>query len=152
MPLLFHLLEVAQEPSGSLSHTFEAGLGYAAGFLKVLLEFLAIAIILYAIVLTAQKFLRLCKRNNFDAVQRILRLELGRYLSLSLEFLLAADIVGTAVSPSWDAIGKLAAISAIRTFLNYFLEREVHQLEMAERDRPDVNASPYDYTPSQIEI
>lgn len=54
-----------------------------------------------------------------------IRLELGRTLGLALEFLLAADILSTAVAPSWDAIGKLAAIATIRTLLNYFLGREL---------------------------
>ncbi|HET8734228.1 MAG TPA: DUF1622 domain-containing protein [Anaeromyxobacteraceae bacterium] len=53
------------------------------------------------------------------------RLTLARYLSLALEFQLAADILSTAISPSWDEIGKLAAIAVIRTGLNYFLGREV---------------------------
>jgi uncharacterized membrane protein len=48
---------------------------------------------------------------------------------LALEFLLAADIVGTAVTPTWETIGLLAAIAGIRTFLNYFLHREVRELE-----------------------
>ncbi len=58
-----------------------------------------------------------------------IRLQLGRTLGLSLEFLLAADIVSTAVAPTWDAIGKLAAIATIRTLLNYFLARELRQEE-----------------------
>ncbi len=62
------------------------------------------------------------------------RLDLGIALALSLEFLLASDIVATAVSPSWNSLGKLAAISAIRTFLNFFLEREVKEL-VQERTR-----------------
>ena len=49
-------------------------------------------------------------------------------MGLSLEFLLAADIAATAVSPSWNSVGKLAAISAIRTFLNFFLDREIKDL------------------------
>ncbi len=53
------------------------------------------------------------------------RLTLARYLSLALEFQLAADILSTAISPSWDEIGKLGAIAVIRTGLNYFLGREV---------------------------
>ncbi len=53
------------------------------------------------------------------------RLTLARYLSLALEFQLAADILSTAISPSWDQIGKLAAIAVIRTGLNYFLGLEV---------------------------
>ncbi len=53
------------------------------------------------------------------------RLTIARYLSLALEFQLAADILSTAISPSWDEIGKLGAIAVIRTGLNYFLGREV---------------------------
>lgn len=54
-----------------------------------------------------------------------LRLRLGRWLAIVLEFLLAADILRTAVAPTWNDIGKLAAIAGIRTALNYFLAREV---------------------------
>ncbi len=50
-----------------------------------------------------------------------IRLGLGRSLGLALEFLLAADILSTAIAPTWDAIGKLAAIATIRAILNYFL-------------------------------
>jgi uncharacterized membrane protein len=53
------------------------------------------------------------------------RILLGRYLALGLEFALGADILATAVSPSWDDIGQLAAIAGIRTALNYFLAREL---------------------------
>jgi uncharacterized membrane protein len=53
------------------------------------------------------------------------RLQLGRWLSLALEFELAADILRTAIAPTWEEIGKLAAIAALRTLLNYFLEREI---------------------------
>jgi uncharacterized membrane protein len=53
------------------------------------------------------------------------RIQLGRWLSLALEFELAADILRTAIAPTWDEIGKLAAIAALRTLLNYFLEREI---------------------------
>lgn len=44
-----------------------------------------------------------------------LRLQLARYLALALEFQLGADILSTAVAPSWDQIGKLGAIAVIRT-------------------------------------
>jgi uncharacterized membrane protein len=54
-----------------------------------------------------------------------IRLGLGSTLGLALEFLLAADILSTAVAPTWDAIGKLAAVATIRTLLNYFLGREL---------------------------
>jgi uncharacterized membrane protein len=94
-------------------------------FLKIVLESLAILIVAIAVILTLQKTLRM-RRNH--VLQETIRLELGVMLALSLEFLLAADIVGTAVSPSWDAVAKLAAITGIRTFLNFFLQREVKEL------------------------
>ena len=53
------------------------------------------------------------------------RLTLGRWLAIGLEFALAADILATAISPTWTDIQKLAAVAAIRTALNYFLGREI---------------------------
>jgi uncharacterized membrane protein len=55
------------------------------------------------------------------------RLSFARYLALALEFQLAADILSTAVSPSWDQIGKLAAVAVIRTGLNFFLMWEIRR-------------------------
>jgi uncharacterized membrane protein len=53
------------------------------------------------------------------------RLRLARSLALALEFLLAADIMRTAVAPTWHEIGQLAAIAALRTALNFFIQREI---------------------------
>ena len=55
------------------------------------------------------------------------RLTLARFLAIALEFQLGADILSTAVAPTWDAIGKLAAVAVIRTALNYFLSRDMHE-------------------------
>jgi len=54
-----------------------------------------------------------------------IRLILARYLALALEFELGADILGTAISPSWDQIGKLGVVAVIRTGLNFFLSMEM---------------------------
>lgn len=66
-------------------------------------------------------------RHRHSAVFTHIRLALGRFLTLGLEFQLAADILRTAVSPSFQQIGQLAAIATIRTALNYFLRREITQ-------------------------
>jgi uncharacterized membrane protein len=58
-----------------------------------------------------------------------IRLLLGRFLALGLEFQLASDILGTAVSPTFAEIGKLGAIAAIRTILNYFLAQEIERAQ-----------------------
>lgn len=55
-----------------------------------------------------------------------IRLTFARFLVLALEFQVAADILSTAVAPSWDQIGKLTAIATIRTALNYFLTCEIN--------------------------
>jgi uncharacterized membrane protein len=52
----------------------------------------------------------------------------GTWMLLGLEFQLAADVVRSAISPTWTEIGQLAAIAGIRTLLNYFLEKDVEEL------------------------
>jgi uncharacterized membrane protein len=63
-------------------------------------------------------------------------LRFGVWLLLGLEFELAADVVRTAVSPTWGDIGQLAAIAGIRTFLNYFLERDLEAYEPHDKIAP----------------
>jgi len=72
-------------------------------------------------------------RSLFDGAlltdrKRVWR-DFASWLVLALEFELAADIIRTIVAPSWPDIGKLAAIAAIRTFLNYFLSRDIQDLQ-----------------------
>jgi uncharacterized membrane protein len=55
----------------------------------------------------------------------------GMWLLLGLEFELAADIIASVVSPTWQDIGELGAIAVVRTFLNYFLERDLESAEKA---------------------
>jgi uncharacterized membrane protein len=64
----------------------------------------------------------------------------GVWLLLGLEFELAADIVRTAIAPTWTDIGQLAAIGVIRTFLNYFLEKDLEKYEPRAADAPEVVA------------
>jgi len=71
--------------------------------------------------------------------QEDVRLHLGRWLALALEFELAADILRTAVAPTWNEIGQLAAIVVLRTVLNYFLQQEIDKA--AQRATPIVNTA-----------
>jgi uncharacterized membrane protein len=64
-----------------------------------------------------------------------IRLQFGRWLSLGLEFELGADILRTAISPTWNEIGQLAAIVVLRTALNFFLQVEIDKA--AERKYDD---------------
>ncbi|TAU72752.1 DUF1622 domain-containing protein [Rhizobium leguminosarum] len=58
-------------------------------------------------------------------------LRYARWLIAGLTFQLAADVIETAIAPSWDEVGRLAAIAVIRTFLNYFLERDLKEADEA---------------------
>ena len=65
--------------------------------------------------------------------RRALWLTYGRWLVAALTFQLAADIIESSIAPGWEAIGQLAAIAVIRTFLNYFLERDIGEVRARER-------------------
>jgi len=64
----------------------------------------------------------------------------GRWLVAGLTFQLAADIIATSITPSWQEVGQLGAIAVIRTFLNFFLERDLAELEIGARNRSGANS------------
>jgi uncharacterized membrane protein len=68
------------------------------------------------------------KRKMFHKRRHVF-LRFGVWLLLGLQFELAADVVRSAISPTWSDIGQLGAIAAIRTVLNYFLERDIKEFE-----------------------
>ncbi len=82
-----------------------------------------------------------------DRRKEDVRLKLGRWLAVALEFELAADILRTAVAPTWTEIGQLAAIAVLRTALNYFLQQEIDKAE-SRRTKPAGDAG--DRMPSNV--
>ncbi|HTJ57274.1 MAG TPA: DUF1622 domain-containing protein [Devosiaceae bacterium] len=66
----------------------------------------------------------------------------SRWLVAGLTFQLAADIVETSAAPTWDDVGKLAAIAVIRTFLNYFLERDQREIVKIDEERTQAPTRP----------
>ena len=117
----------------SLAELLRAG----AQAIATLVEAVGIVIVAVAVLLAVWRYLVGLVRRSEPITQESLRLGLGRSLALSLEFLLGADILRTAVEPSWDEIGRLAAIAAIRTALNYFLQREIAEDARMLRRDPD---------------
>ena len=119
-----------------LNHLIEEILIEIVIFLKMAIEAVAILILTLAIIKAIKNLgIRRLKMQGEEALTQI-RVDLGIALALSLEFLLAADIAATAVSPTWDALGKLAVIAGIRTFLNIFLEKEVKELSQEKLAQP----------------
>ena len=127
--LLMHVVESSQipDPAGSGA---EAMVNTAVLWLVLMAEIVAAVLIGIGILLTLARLMRSLRRPNFEGYEKS-RLTLARFLALALEFQLAADVLATAVAPSWSQIGKLGAIAVIRTALNYFLAREIKEEEKA---------------------
>jgi uncharacterized membrane protein len=96
---------------------------HASEWLRLALETLGALSIAVGMFAALGQVARSARTGNLRFTET--RFALARYLALALEFQLAADILETAVSPSWQDIGQLAAIATIRTALNYFLTREL---------------------------
>jgi uncharacterized membrane protein len=93
--------------------------------LVVIVEACGAAVIIIGAVWAFARFAWVGFRQRTTAAFVPVRLTLGRFLALGLEFQLASDVLRTAVAPSWEELGQLAAVAAIRTALNYFLSKEI---------------------------
>lgn len=120
------MLSLAQaELASPAMHGAESLVIAAVHWLRLVAEVIGAAVVGVGVLVATAGMMR---RSGGSGVRRFVdvRLTLAGYLVVGLEFQLAADILSTAVAPSWDAIGRLGAIAVIRTALNYFLLREVH--------------------------
>jgi uncharacterized membrane protein len=102
--------EIAKTITICISHTLEiiSALIIAAALLKLVVDYSRIY---------------LKPKGGLSPMEA--RMDFGSTVAVSLELLLGADVLATAVAPSWNDIGKLAAIAILRTGLNFFLEREL---------------------------
>ena len=113
------------------AENFEETVALFAFSLKVCLELISIATILFGLLTSGRLALTLLQHPNTYHYTRV-RARFGRALTLALEFQLAADILATAVAPSFSSLGKLGIIAVIRTGLNFFLTRELEELHRLE--------------------
>ena len=113
----------------------------AVDFVIPIIEVIGAAVVFYGAIAAIVQYVASALGIRHASYEQI-RLTLGRHLALGLEFQLGSDILGTAVSPTFAEIGKLGAIAAIRTVLNYFLQQELReegqrvQEQQAARERP----------------
>jgi uncharacterized membrane protein len=107
----------------------------AVGYLRLVIEAIGAAVIGFGVLATTYRFvLTLVGIRDYSNTE--VRLFLGRYLALGLEFQLGADILSTAVAPTLDDVILLGAIAAIRTALNYFLAQEMERERREETSLP----------------
>jgi uncharacterized membrane protein len=94
------------------------------------LNIIGALITIWGIVVSLFEFLRkeLLRREDSLKLNEAIRLRLGSYLILALEFFIASDIIRTIVTPTWQSVGILAAIVVIRTILSYFLTQDLKRI------------------------
>jgi len=101
---------------------------------SLLLEFSAVVCIIYGFIKTCILLLK-GRKTHYSPLYNRLRLTFGGWLAMALEFQLASDIIKTTISPTYEHLIQLGAIAIIRTFLNYFLSKELKELpELIEKD------------------
>jgi uncharacterized membrane protein len=119
------------------------------GIVDLAAELVGVLCIAYGVAEAAVMSVRVVIRRHVT-IRRQRKEIFARFASwiiLALEFALAADIVRTAIAPTWNDIGMLAAIAAIRTALNYFLERDLDALDSDTRTHPRNAPAPLENPP-----
>jgi len=102
-------------------HTFLVVLQYSVAVIGIL-------IILTGVLISAAQYIAFMVSGELvkhGAKINIIRLNLGRILILGLEFIVAADLIGTTTAPDYYSVGLAAIIVAIRTMLNFSINREL---------------------------
>jgi uncharacterized membrane protein len=94
----------------------------------LLIDAIALVVIVFGTLQAALAVVRGMFSPHDGAQRRAIWLNYARWLIAGLTFQLAADIIETAITTDWEAIARVAAIAVIRTFLNYFLERDLSEV------------------------
>ena len=98
--------------------------------ISFLLNIIGALIIIWGVVISLFEFLKKEFDDRSKAMQlnEAIRIRLGSYLVLALEFFIAGDIVKTIITPTWESLGMLGAIVVIRTVLSYFLTKDLKKI------------------------
>ena len=114
-----------------------------AHYVALMLEAFAIAVIAAGALEAAVGIVRVAIHPGIpNSERRAVWLNFARWLVAGLTFQLAADIVGTSFDPTWDELARLGVIAVIRTFLSFFLDRELDATRELQHDRQMERGAP----------
>jgi uncharacterized membrane protein len=100
----------------------------------VLIDWMALVIVLIGTVEAFVRGLGALLSSPSGHERRDVWLRYARWLVAGLTFQLAADIIETSITTDWEAVGRIAAIAVIRTFLNYFLDRDLAEVRERQNE------------------
>jgi uncharacterized membrane protein len=100
-----------------------------------LIDALALLLVIAGSLEAFWKGLRVMVSSGSGHQRRDVWLRYARWLVAALTFQLAADIIESSISTSWEGVGRLAAVAVVRTFLNYFLERDLNEVRELQHTR-----------------
>jgi len=98
--------------------------------ISFLLNIIGVLITVWGVIISLLEFLKKETVNRSREIQlnEAIRIRLGSYLVLALEFFIAGDIVKSIVTPTWESLGILVVIVVIRTVLSYFLTKDLKKI------------------------
>jgi uncharacterized membrane protein len=98
--------------------------------INLLLNIVGALIIIWGVIISLIEFLKseIGDRSKTMQLNETIRIRLGGYLVLALEFFIAGDIIKTIITPTWESLGILGAIVVIRTVLSYFLTMDLKKI------------------------
>lgn len=99
-----------------------------AGLVALVVECVAVVLVAWGALSAVAEALTRVAGSAKPGWRRDVWVNFGMWLLLALQFALGADIVRSAIAPTWNDIGQLASIALIRTFLNHFLEKDIEDL------------------------
>ena len=108
--------------------------GHSVSLLLESISVLCVVIGLIAAIVFAFK----TNATKWSPLHTQIKIRFGSWLALALQFLLASDIVVSIVSPTYENLIKLGALAVIRTFLNYFLNKELYEQIKFQEDTKSI--------------
>lgn len=106
----------------------------------LIIDMMALIVVAYATIEAFVSSLRLAFSPVSNSEARAIWLRYARWLVAALTFQLAADIIETSITTDWEALGRIAVVAVIRTFLNFFLDRDVAEVRERNQESARSNA------------
>jgi uncharacterized membrane protein len=119
---------------GEAAITLEQQFSEIASYVALLIECGAVFVVSFgALQAITGVIVAIFNRTANELTGRVIWLKFATWILLGLEFALAADLLRTAVAPTWEDIAKLGVIATIRTMLNYFLAKDIAAFDAARQ-------------------